>query len=237
MKLKSRLLSLSLICIQCQSMSFFSFAIFYLQVNAAISKYMLTVFWGILGHSKFHFWDHVLSWLTGKYHWSVQQGRVWDLCFSLIWIPVLLPDTGSLQFGFKWIIIVLQKRRQILFTYKALPTIRHRNQIWGKKKASLFIVQNLQQIMYSFHHHADSALLWLDLQSVLERSGGPWLRWQFVSSLVWHISHHWTVNHVQPFCIQWCRNVAKMHMAHNIYAKFCNDCDPWLYKPVNLGHN
>ena len=65
----------------------------------------------------------------------------------------------------------------------------------------------------------------------------PWLRWQFVSSLVWHISHHWTVNHVQPFCIQWCRNVAKMHMAHNIYVKFCNDCDPWLYTPVNLGHN
>ena len=50
---------------------------------------------------------------------------------SLVQRLILLPDTGSLVFGFRLITIVLQKRTQILFTDRATPTIRGMVQIGG----------------------------------------------------------------------------------------------------------
>ena len=103
MKLKSRLLPFSLICIS------FCFQ-FCSHLPLSTFGYTLTVRLGILGHSKFHVWDHVLYQLTGNYHSSVWQD-VWILA-SLIWRLILLPDMGSLGFGFRLIIKVLQKSMQ-----------------------------------------------------------------------------------------------------------------------------
>ena len=78
---------------------------------------MLTVWLGILDHSKSHFWDHVLCWLENNTVW-------WSMCLvkyvisSWIWYgDIVLPITGSLPFSFKLIIIVLKiNSMQISFT-------------------------------------------------------------------------------------------------------------------------
>ena len=70
MKLKSRLPSFSLICIWCQRV----FCL-WLHSHLHLSKfwYTRTVRLGTLGCFRFHVWEGVLCWLTGNYHWSVQQ--------------------------------------------------------------------------------------------------------------------------------------------------------------------
>ena len=91
MKLKSRLLPFSLI-FGVNVHFVFSFVVFYF-----LSKfwYMLTVRLCILGHSKFHVWDHVLCWLAWNYHWnSLARYAISGQSDTETKSP--LPDTDSL---------------------------------------------------------------------------------------------------------------------------------------------
>ena len=51
------------------------------------------------------------------------------------------------------------------------------------------------------------------------------------SSVEWCGSHQWAVTcstGVQSFCVWWCgQNAYSTREKCNIYAKFCNECDPW----------
>ena len=87
LRFKSRLLPFSLVCNQ--RLCVFCFLFCNLQL---LSKcwYTLTVWLGILAHSKSRFCRCVLCWLTGKYHCSVWQGA--QFLVSLIWRPIL-PDS------------------------------------------------------------------------------------------------------------------------------------------------
>ena len=63
---------------------------------------------------------------------------------SLIREPVFFQIyTGSLEFGFKLVVFFFRKSMQILFTNRALPTIRHIDKILGKFHCRL-IVQKLR---------------------------------------------------------------------------------------------
>ena len=99
MKLKLRLLLVSLIHVQCQLVFCFRFCNL---PFSSICCYMLTAWLDILGHSISHFWDCPQN-ITDPF------GMVCNYCFSLIPRPVLLPDMGLLQCRFKIIIIVLCK--------------------------------------------------------------------------------------------------------------------------------
>ena len=86
---------------------------------------------GMLVHSKFHVWDlmspvddwKILLISLAKYAISGQSDMETDL-----------PDTGSLGFGFNLIILVFWKSMQILFTDRALLTIKCIGKILGGKK-------------------------------------------------------------------------------------------------------
>ena len=86
----------------------------------------------------------------------------------------------------------------------------------------------------------DSALHWLVLYCCSAcqegvRSSHSWDDTEFASrsSVEWRGSHPWTITcsiGVQSFYVRQCSSVAKMRMAPqkcNIYAKFCNEHDPW----------
>ena len=131
MKLKSRLLPFSLIRIRCRRVFLFLFR----------SLLPLSKFWwylhadkvGMLGGSKFHIWDRVLRRLTGKYHWSVQQ-NVWPVSGLSHMGTNLLPD----PYGFVRIRFQINRFLffEILFTDRALPTIRRMDKILGKVSPS-----------------------------------------------------------------------------------------------------
>ena len=70
LELKSWLLPFFLMCIRCQRVFCFQFCNLP-HLNKCCCT--LTVWLGLWGHCKSHFWDHVLCQLPGKYHWSVSQ--------------------------------------------------------------------------------------------------------------------------------------------------------------------
>ena len=105
----------------------FDFVVFYLWVNSdnithCQSRHTAWFQIPYLGYC-------VLRRLTGKYHWSVQQ-NVWPIWYGnqsssrSIWV--------CKEFGLKLIVFFFQKNMRILFTNRALPTIRHMDKILGK---------------------------------------------------------------------------------------------------------
>ena len=108
----------------------FSFWIFYIWVNAD------TI--GFLRSFKIHFWDSVLCWLTRKIS-LISLARLAFSCQPVslstsaivILRQIFLPDTSLLRFGFKLIIVNLQRSMQNVLIDRVLPIMRHWDKILG----------------------------------------------------------------------------------------------------------
>ena len=69
-----------------------------------------------------------------------------------------LPDTSLLRFGFKLIIVNLQRSMQNVFTDRVLPIMTHWDKILGGGGGGgHFVVQILRQLMCLFCFHPDFA--------------------------------------------------------------------------------
>ena len=94
---------------------------------------------GIVGGSKFHIWDRVLRRLTGK----VSLISPAKCLASLIREPIFFQIyTGSLEFGLKLIVSFGGESMRILFTVRALPTIRRMDKILGTVSPSSYSPNN-----------------------------------------------------------------------------------------------
>ena len=127
---------------------------------------------------------------------------------------------------------------QILFTDRVLPTTRCRDKILGggelspyrpKVMAACTFILSSTFLLHRLVLYCFSAF-W---EGVHTSHGWGDMEFASRSSAEWRGSHPWAITcsiSVQSFCMQRYSSVAKMHMApekFNIYAKFCNEHDPW----------
>ena len=124
MKLKSRLPPFSLICIQCRHVFCFDFIVFYLWVNSVYTRWQ----------SRHTTWFQIpyLGSCSPSIDRKISQVSSAKCLASLIQEPIFFQIyMGLLEFGFKLIVFFFWKSVQILFTDRALLTIRLMVKILG----------------------------------------------------------------------------------------------------------